>query len=45
MCSLRRWILRLGLWLITLCPSRRSERLFTLMLLFCDMTADFLAVL
>jgi len=45
MCSLRRRIFRLCFWMIALRPSRRSECLFALMLLFGDMTADFLAML
>jgi hypothetical protein len=43
--SLWRRILGLCLRWVALCPPCRSECLLALMLLLCDMAADFLAVL
>ena len=43
--SLRRRILGLCFRWIALCPPRRGQCLLALVLLFCNMTADFFAVL
>ena len=43
--SLRRRILGLCFWRIALGSPRRSECLLALMLLFCNMTANFFAML
>lgn len=45
MLPLRRRVVGLGFWLVTLSPPGRSERLLTLMLLLSDMATDFFSVL
>jgi hypothetical protein len=45
MSSLRRRLFRLCFRMVALCSPRRCERLLALVLLFCNVAANFLAVL